>query len=150
MAEILYLVHRLPWPPDKGDKVRSYHLLQHLLQRHRVHLGTFLDDPADEAHLPALRERCASLHVERLEPSRARLASLAALATGGPLTMRYYRRAALMRWVRETAARVPLSASVVFSSSMAPYAEALLPDVPMLVDFVDADYLQWWQVQVLA
>ena len=27
MANILYLVHRLPYPPNKGDKLRSYHLL---------------------------------------------------------------------------------------------------------------------------
>ena len=30
MAKLLYLVHRLPYPPNKGDKVRSYHLLTHL------------------------------------------------------------------------------------------------------------------------
>ena len=48
MANILLLVHRLPYPPNKGDKVRSYHLLRHLLQRHRVFLGTFIDDPDDE------------------------------------------------------------------------------------------------------
>ena len=47
MANLLYLVHRLPYPPNKGDKVRSYHLLQHLLARHRVFLGTFIDDPED-------------------------------------------------------------------------------------------------------
>ena len=49
MANILYLVHRLPYPPDKGDKVRSYHLLKHLAERHRVFVGTFVDDPDDEA-----------------------------------------------------------------------------------------------------
>ncbi len=44
MEEILYLVHRIPFPPNKGDKIRSYHLLKHLSQRYRVHLGTFIDD----------------------------------------------------------------------------------------------------------
>ena len=47
MSDILYLVHRLPYPPNKGDKVRSYHLLRHLAARHRVFLGTFIDDPDD-------------------------------------------------------------------------------------------------------
>ena len=49
MANLLYLVHRLPYPPNKGDKVRSYHLLKHLARQHRVFLGTFIDDPDDEA-----------------------------------------------------------------------------------------------------
>ena len=45
MARLLYLVHRLPYPPNKGDKVRSYHLLKHLARNHEIHLGTFIDDP---------------------------------------------------------------------------------------------------------
>ena len=46
--DLLYLVHRMPYPPNKGDKVRSYHLLKHLVSQHRVFLGTFIDAPADE------------------------------------------------------------------------------------------------------
>ena len=63
MANILYLVHRMPYPPNKGDKVRSYHLLRHLTQRHRVHLGTFIDDPADEKHVDTLRGLCGQAGV---------------------------------------------------------------------------------------
>ena len=71
MGNLLYLVHRLPYPPNKGDKVRSYHLLKHLLANHRVFLGTFIDDPADEQHIDMLRSMCAA--------SRALLARLTAL-----------------------------------------------------------------------
>jgi len=69
--KLLYLVHRLPYPPNKGDKVRSYHLLKHLAARHEVHLGTFIDDPDDEQHLPRVRELCAGLHAARLNPRTA-------------------------------------------------------------------------------
>ena len=55
MANLLFLTHRLPYPPDKGDKVRSFHLLEHLVARHRVFLGSFIDDPADEAYLDTVR-----------------------------------------------------------------------------------------------
>ncbi|HEY0270055.1 MAG TPA: glycosyl transferase family 1, partial [Sphingomonas sp.] len=55
MADILFLAHRVPYPPDRGDKIRSYHILKHLTARHRVHLGTFADDDADVAHADALR-----------------------------------------------------------------------------------------------
>ena len=68
MANILYLVHRLPYPPNKGDKVRSYNLLKHLLKQHRVFLGTFIDDPEDEPHIVTLRGMCADLHVAKLNP----------------------------------------------------------------------------------
>jgi polysaccharide biosynthesis protein PslH len=145
MANILYLVHRLPYPPNKGDKVRSYHLLRHLLQRHRVFLGTFIDDPEDEQYLPLLRGLCPDLHVERIDPKSARVRSLSGLLSGEALTLTYYRNAGMQRWVKEIADTCRLQASVVFSSSMAQYAEPLSPEVPMLVDFVDLDSAKWTQ-----
>ena len=144
MSNLLFLVHRLPFPPNKGDKVRSYHLLKHLAARHRVFLGTFIDDPQDEQYLAALAPLCAGLHAARLNPQRARLASLAGLLGGQPLTLRYYQDVGLKRWVSHTAAAQPIDAAVVFSSSMAQYADAL-PGVPMLVDFVDVDSAKWTQ-----
>ena len=56
MRDILFLAHRIPFPPDRGDKIRSWHLLKALGQLGRVHLACFADDEADAAHLPALRE----------------------------------------------------------------------------------------------
>ena len=145
MGNLLYLVHRMPYPPNKGDKVRSFHLLKHLLQTHRVFLGTFIDDPDDEQHLPTLRALCPDLHVERIHPRRAKIASLRGLLSGEALTLAYYRSAGLQRWVQNIAAQHSLQASVVFSSSMAPLAQSLLPTVPMLVDFVDVDSAKWTQ-----
>jgi sugar transferase (PEP-CTERM/EpsH1 system associated) len=142
MANILLLVHRLPWPPDKGDKVRSYHLLRHLAARHRVFLGTFVDDPADGVHLDAVRAVCAGVHAEPLHPSRAKIASLRGLLDGRPLTLPYYASGALSRWVADVVARERIDAMVVFSSSMAPYAMAH-PQLPMLLDLVDVDSEKW-------
>jgi polysaccharide biosynthesis protein PslH len=142
MAKLLYLVHRLPYPPNKGDKVRSYHLLKHLAARHEVHLGTFVDDADDWQYLPKVRELCASLHVAPLKPSAAKLASLRGLLSGEALTLPYYRDAGLARWVRELAAGGDLDAAVVFSSSMAQYTQDL-GGLPLLVDFVDVDSAKW-------
>ena len=143
MAKLLYLVHRMPYPPNKGDKVRSYHLLQHLAQRHDVFVGTFIDDPDDAAHIATLRGLCAGLHVAPLHPLRARIASLGALAQGQPLTLHYYRDAGLRRWVQRTVREQAIDAVVVFSSSMAQYAQGL--GLPLLVDFVDVDSAKWTQ-----
>lgn len=141
MANLLYLVHRLPYPPNKGDKVRSFHLLRHLTARHRVFLGSFVDDAEDEAHVDTVRALCAGLHAPRLHPVRSRVYSLAGLLRSEPLTLRYYRSAALSRWVARTVRDESIDAAVVFSSSMASYAEAA--GLPMLVDFVDVDSAKW-------
>lgn len=144
MAKILYLVHRMPYPPNKGDKVRSYHLLRHLASQHQVFLGTFVDDPEDMAHIDTLRQWCADVKALPLHPRRARVASLRGLLGGDALTLHYYRSAELQRWVGETVAREGITTAVVFSSSMAQYAQAL-PGVAMLVDFVDVDSAKWTQ-----
>lgn len=142
--KVLLLVHRLPFPPNKGDKVRSYHLLKHLAARHQVYLGSFVDDPDDWQHLPRLRELCVDMHVADLRPRRAKLASLLGLLTGEALSLPYYRDGGLQRWVEQTARREGFDAVVVFSSSMAQYATPLAAQgVPMLVDFVDVDSAKW-------
>ena len=142
MANLLFLVHRMPYPPNKGDKVRSYHLLKHLAARHRVFLGTFMDDPDDAQHVATLGSICAGLHVVPLQPRLARLASLTGLVRGEALSLSYYRDRSMARWVEQTVAQQDIAAAVVFSSSMAPYAEPW-PAVPMLVDLVDVDSAKW-------
>lgn len=54
----LFLPHRVPFPPDKGDKIRSFHLLKALARRGPVYLGTFAETAAELAAGPALREWC--------------------------------------------------------------------------------------------
>ena len=68
MANILLLTHRIPYPSDKGDKIHTYQLLRHLGSRHHLMLGTFVDDPDDEQHVPQVRAMCAELHAPRLHP----------------------------------------------------------------------------------
>jgi sugar transferase (PEP-CTERM/EpsH1 system associated) len=150
MANLLYLVHRLPYPPNKGDKVRSYHLLKHLTASHTVYLGTFVDDPDDLRHLDTVRALCADMHAEPLDPPRAKLRSLSAMLTGEPLSLPYYRSAAMRDWVAAIRRRQAIDATVVFSSVMAEYATAsdLPAGHPLLVDFVDVDSEKWAQYAV--
>ncbi len=145
MGNVLYLVHRMPYPPDKGDKVRSYHLLKHLQRRHRVFLGTFIDDPQDEAHLPALRALCPDLHVERLSPAWAKVRSLPAMLCEKPLSVRFYRSQRMRDWVASVVRDHRPEAAVVFSGAMAQFAMPHIAQVPMLLDLVDVDSVKWAQ-----
>lgn len=143
MGNILYLVHRLPYPPNKGDKVRSYHLLKHLSERHRVFLGTFVDDPEDEGYIEKVRQFCADMHVARLNPRLARLRSLGGLLSNKALTLPYYRDTGLAEWVGRIRRTQAIDAAVIFSSAMAQYMD--FNGLPTLVDFVDADSAKWTQ-----
>jgi len=144
MEPLLLLVHRIPFPPNKGDKVRSFHLLEFLASRYRVHLGTFVDSTEDLVHIPRLQQYCASSKVIELRPAFARIRSLAGLLTGEAMTLRYYRDAALAEWVRAVVREEGITKAVVFSSAMAPYA-LNLTQLRTVVDFVDVDSAKWSQ-----
>ncbi|QID18545.1 TIGR03087 family PEP-CTERM/XrtA system glycosyltransferase [Nitrogeniibacter mangrovi] len=139
---LLYLVHRIPYPPNKGDKVRSFHLLKHLAERFEVHLGTFVDHPDDWQHVPALDRWCASVRVAALSPRLGRLRSLTGLLTGEALTLPFYRDRGLAEWVRQTQRACGIDRVVVFSGAMAQYLEDL-PVTQTFIDFCDVDSAKW-------
>lgn len=147
MSNLLYLVHRLPFPPNKGDKVRSYHLLKHLTEHHRVFLGTFIDTPEDEVYVDTVRNLCPDLYVARIHPPWAKLRSLSGLLTQQALSLSYYKNGPLQAWVNQTLEQHKIDATVVFSSVMAQYVQPRpgVAQPPMLVDFVDVDSSKWTQ-----
>src|SRR5210317_104202 len=100
MEDLLFLAHRMPYPPTKGDKIRSFNILCHLAKRYRVHLGAFVDDPADWRHAGALDAFCESKFLMAINPATAKLRALQGLFTGEPLSVRYYRNKAMKSWVR--------------------------------------------------
>jgi sugar transferase (PEP-CTERM/EpsH1 system associated) len=145
MPEFLFLAQRLPYPPDKGDKIRSYRLLRRLAERGRVRLGAFVDDEADLVHLPALREFCADAHIARLDPRLAKLRCLTGFATGAPLSLGYYRDRGLADWVGRVLRETRPDAVLVFSSAMAQFVLDRPEAPPFVMDFVDVDSDKWRQ-----
>src|ERR1700752_56419 len=101
MEDLLFLSQRLPSPPNKGDKIRSWNIFRHFAERHRMHLGCFIDDPAEWAEVPEIARYCASQLILPLYPRLAKLRSFEGLLTGEALTLPYFRRRAMTRWVAD-------------------------------------------------
>lgn len=142
MQPLLFLAHRIPYPPNKGDKLRSFHLLDYLARHFRVYLGAFVDDPDDRRHEPVIRSYCTDYLLAPLSPAHAKLRSLAGLREGTSLSLPYYRDARMAQWVSRTVKEQRIRRVVVFSSTMAQYVEDL--DLPCkVVDFVDVDSQKW-------
>ena len=141
---LLFLTHRIPFPPNKGDKIRSYHLLQHLRQNYTVHVGSFIDDQADwqyESEIKALSDE----YCLRPLPSRVgKLRSLSGFLSGEALSLPYYRDTVLQTWVNATIAKHDIHNMVVFSSAMAQYIEPFT-QARRVMDFVDIDSDKWLQ-----
>lgn len=143
---LLLLCHRIPYPPDKGDKIRSWRWLGALAGQYRVTLAAFVDDPADFVHRDLLARHCERLLLLPLDPLRARLRSLPALLTGAALSVRYYRDRRLRDWLAAEQAREPFAGVFVYSSAMAQYVDGpRWAGVRRVVDFVDVDSDKWQQ-----
>jgi sugar transferase (PEP-CTERM/EpsH1 system associated) len=145
LKELVFLCHRIPYPPNKGDKIRSFNILRYLAARYAVRLAAFVDDPEDWQHESVLRELCASVTLIGLPRRRALLRSATGFLTGEPLGLPYYRNRQLQRWcaVQFGGAR-PVDGVFVFSSTMAQYA-LQARNMPRVLDLCDVDSDKWRQ-----
>jgi polysaccharide biosynthesis protein PslH len=141
---LLYLVHRVPYPPNRGDRIRSYHFLRHLSERFDVSLATLADEPvASETHREFAR-LCEQVAIEPLGRSRW-LRAAASLAGGKSATEGLFASPALRRTVQSWAAEKSFDAALVFCSSMVQYLDCpQLKGVPAVVDLVDVDSQKWF------
>jgi sugar transferase (PEP-CTERM/EpsH1 system associated) len=138
MPEILFLVHRAPWPPDRGDRIRSWHMFEALAKLAPVHVAALADNEADAAIARAkIAPLCRSLAIEVRRASRP-LALAQAVLHGEPVSNRLFRSAALARHAAALIGQGAVSHIVAFSGQMAQYLPARF-DGPMLMDFVDVD-----------
>ncbi len=146
MQELLFLAHRIPYPPNKGDKVRSYHLLQHLAPRYRIHLGAFIDDPVDWDYVGHVRQWCGETCFVGIAPLSARLKSLRNLGRNQPLTLAYFHDSAMQTWVDRVLDQCAIQRVLVFSSAMAQYVSGpRYRHLHRVIDFVDVDSAKWLQ-----
>jgi sugar transferase (PEP-CTERM/EpsH1 system associated) len=144
MATILFLAHRIPYPPNKGDKLRAYQVLNHWTKRHKVFLGSFIDNAEDLQYRAFLSERCAGTYFARLHPNLAVARAFSAFLTKRPLSVSYYRDRGLAAWVRQVIASEKPDYAFVFSSVMAQYVLGAAPRPRrVVVDFVDVDSEKW-------
>lgn len=139
-GRILFLAHRFPYPPDKGDKIRSWHLLSWLAERYDVSLGAFIDDPEDWQHLPVIEAICKESCILPLGRGAGSARALRGLMTDQALSFAWYRDGRMARFVRRERLN-GLDLEVYFSGAMTIFAEGA--SAPVLTDLVDADSAKW-------
>jgi sugar transferase (PEP-CTERM/EpsH1 system associated) len=140
--KILYLCHRVPYPPDKGDKIRAFHEIRSLARRHRVHLLTLADGAVPD--LAPLEALCEKVEVFPMSRPAAYVRAALRVLRPSPLTLSFFQSAELAGRMRELARTERFDVMLVYCSGIAPYAE-LMPDVPAVLDMVDVDSAKWSQ-----
>ena len=143
---LLFLSHRIPYPPNKGDKIRSWHLLNHLSKQHDIYLGTFIDDPEDWQYINHLKTVCTDSCFIEIRPLIQRLKSLTGFLTGNPLSVPYYSSKRLQSWVNAVIAEHGIKKVIVFSSAVIQFIDSQSLELEkLIIDFVDVDSDKWQQ-----
>ena len=144
--KILFLAHRTPFPPNKGEKIRAYNIVTQLAKRHLVSMAYWVDNPDDVEHVHVLRKICQGSVVSRyLNASIAMFRGASNLCRGGSFSQGYFYSPQFQATVDRLIKIEEVDLVYVFSSVMSQFVMSI-HDIPTVVDFVDVDSDKWGQL----
>lgn len=140
---VLFLTHRLPYAPNRGDRVRAYHLLAHLSQQADVDVFSLVHDD-DEASRASSITGVSSVTTARVSRTRSLLRSLGALGTTTPVTHTMLDSPAVQPALDALVKSRRPDVVLAYCSGMARlvFAEPL-SGLPFVLDMVDVDSAKW-------
>jgi polysaccharide biosynthesis protein PslH len=149
-VNILFLAHRIPYPPNKGDKIRSFHEIKYLGSKHNLFLAFLVDDRRDMEHLDEMKKYCVAYDYDLISPKWQKLKALPYLLTTTPLSIPYFYSHKLQEAVDRRITETRFDAIICFSSPMAEYVfrndsyrSGRLNGTKLIMDFVDVDSDKW-------
>src|SRR5689334_14173860 len=141
---IFFICQRVPFPPDRGDKITTFHEIKHLSRHHEVHVFCTAESNDDIANVAALKPFTNAITVGQLTSWGARIRALRAIFGSGSLSVAAYRIKSLHSAIRNKFRELSPDLIIVFSSNMAQYAEKLA-GTPKIVQFAELDSAKWGQ-----
>ena len=141
---ILFLTHRLPYAPNRGDRIRAYHLLRLLARHHEVHLVSLVHDREEASHLSEAASMAASVRAASVPRLRNHVAAVATLPTQIPLTHALLSSPELLPAIRDSVAAAPPDVVLAYCTGVAGAVfKAPLRHLPCVLDMVDVDSQKW-------
>ena len=142
---ILFLTHRFPYPPNRGDRIRSFRLLEALAEVADVDLISLYEQEPSEEYRSVLNNLCRQTCFIPWRPYGRWIKAAYSLAIGKSMTEGLFYSQRLYRAVRQWASENQYDRVVAFCSSMYPYT--CIPElsgVERIVDLVDVDSQKWF------
>jgi polysaccharide biosynthesis protein PslH len=144
MPRILYVTHRFPDPPDKGDRIRNGHVLRYLCGLGEVWLATLADEAVPAVHQQGVEALVAGLHIAPVGGWGRKAQALVYALSGQSLSEGMFASPALRTQIRAWSAVEPFDLAVASSSAVASYIlDRQLRVHKRIVDLVDVDSQKW-------
>lgn len=141
--KILFICHRIPYPPNKGDKIRSFHELQYMAKTYDIHLVSFYDVKTDIRYKAELDKYCSSVYLFHLKKIPSLLQGFISLLTGGSISIGCYKNRKAKKLTEKLIAENAYSFILCYSSQVIQYAGK--SSVIKIIDFIDLDSDKWRQ-----
>jgi polysaccharide biosynthesis protein PslH len=137
MGDILFLAHRLPYPPDRGDRIRSWHVLKALTKLAPVHVVAMIDDIADRNSLDTVSAIAKSISCTHR--TRSRISSgVHALLKDTSASVEAFASPDVRKAAADALREHDIDTIYAFSSQMAQYVPKGFKG-RFVMDFVDMD-----------
>ncbi|WP_300463382.1 TIGR03087 family PEP-CTERM/XrtA system glycosyltransferase [Desulfobacula sp.] len=148
--KILYLCHRIPYPPNKGDKIRTFNEIKYLSKNHNIDLITLADDLKDLKYAEHLKKYCRQIKIFPLNKNVAKINGLLSLLFGQSISQGYFYKREFQNTFNSWTESERYDALICFSSPMAEYvfkSKNKIKDIAktMIMDFCDLDSDKWSQ-----
>ncbi|MGD9950717.1 MAG: TIGR03087 family PEP-CTERM/XrtA system glycosyltransferase [Desulfobulbus sp.] len=151
MKRLLFIAHRIPFPPNKGDKIRSYNILQFLSAHYTIDIAFLVDDISDLQYLDELKQFASSIFYEVIPTSKKITAAISAFFQKTPISIPYFYSKELQNSIDSHLNNNIPSCVFCFSSPTAEYffrsrhADQLKQSSRIIMDLIDLDSLKWSQ-----
>lgn len=143
--KILFICHKIPYPPDKGEKIRAFHMLRRISAKHEVALFALYDDKKDNRYADSMGSLCKETHLYYLSPIVSLLGGAASLFAGKPASLGYFYSAMMRKDIKKFISKSTPDLIMVSSSSMAQYAMDTYKARTTIIDMMDCDSAKWKQ-----
>ena len=146
METVLFLCHRIPFPPNKGDKITTYNLLHYLRKHYNVVVGCFVDDPHDRQYLSDVEAMCDELYAVDICDRSFLKSGLMALLKGEPVSTYHYKSVDMEKWVSDIIESRKISRLLSYSAGTAQFIEPnQYKSCVRVLDMADVDSDKWTQ-----
>lgn len=141
---IFFVCQRVPFPPDRGDKITTFNEIRHLSAAHEVHIFCLGDGMGDLDNIHGLHNYARSVTAVPVTGLKSRLRALKALLTGEPLSVAALCEVRLHDAIRRKFDELAPDLIMVYSCNVAQYAEHFT-HVPRIMQFAELDSSRWGQ-----
>lgn len=140
---ILFIAHRIPFPPNKGDKIRSFHELQFFSSFYNIDLVCFCDSPGDVIYVEKLKQYCRTVTYFPLKRYTSLFRGLISFLKGRSISIGCYKDRKVDAAIEILIKNNHYKFVLCYSSQVAQYAHNI--DSPKVIDFIDVDSDKWKQ-----